>query len=242
MTTAERARELATLVHGLGLIYESGFDIDSQLEKCEELANLILDGPALSQAQQGESVEVEAVGTFRVDEDGGRVEWLLEGGPAELLDGDLLCVLSSPALVEGNGHVTLYTAPPAPVADAVRDADSPESGSPWRPINELDMSDDLYWFARSDSIAGTTIDGPRPPQGGGYDADEWHWFCPAEAPPFRAALAAQPGAADGFVLVPKAPTTAMLEAGGRYRQKGSLAGDIWRAMLTAAQAQGGGDE
>lgn len=53
----------------------------------------------------------------------------------------------------------------------------------WKPINELPASDDLFWFARGD-----TVDGPRPPQHGGFDADEWDWFAPAEAPPFTAAM------------------------------------------------------
>src|SRR5690625_3024579 len=61
----------------------------------------------------------------------------------------------------------------------------------WKPINVLPASDDLFCFARGD-----TVDGPRPPQYGGYDAEEWDWFAPAEAPPFSAemdALAAQQG-------------------------------------------------
>ncbi len=69
------------------------------------------------------------------------------------------------------------------VADALIDA-SPKGGSaarvsPWRPIFELPISDDLFWFA-----CGDTVDGPRAPQAGGYDADEWDWFAPAEAPAF----------------------------------------------------------
>lgn len=55
-------------------------------------------------------------------------------------------------------------------------------GPVWKPIDELPSSDDLFWFARGD-----TVDGPRPPQFGGYDAEEWDWFAPAEAPPFTAA-------------------------------------------------------
>lgn len=63
------------------------------------------------------------------------------------------------------------SAPPAGGGDADEPAD------PWRPINELPDSDDLYWFMRGD-----TIDGPRAPQRGGFDADEWEYFAPCEAP------------------------------------------------------------
>lgn len=69
--------------------------------------------------------------------------------------------------------------------------DSPKGGSearvsPWRPIVELPISDDLFWFARGD-----TVDGPRAPQAGGYDADEWDWFAPAEAPAFTPKMEAE---------------------------------------------------
>lgn len=57
-------------------------------------------------------VEVEAVAVFHADEDGGHIDWLLEGGSAEMCDGDVLCVLSQPRLVENDGHVTLHKSPP----------------------------------------------------------------------------------------------------------------------------------
>jgi len=63
---------------------------------------------------------------------------------------------------------------------------SDSSDAPWRPISELPISDDLFWFARGD-----TIDGPRVPQAGGYDADEWNWFAPAEAPGFTPEMDAE---------------------------------------------------
>ena len=56
---------------------------------------------------------------------------------------------------------------------------------PWRPINELEPSDDLFWFARWDGRSAWVVDEPRKPQHGGYDADEWDWFAPAEAPPIN---------------------------------------------------------
>lgn len=60
--------------------------------------------------------------------------------------------------------------------------------SPWLPIDQLPESDDLFWFLRGD-----TVDGPRPPQFGGYDADEWDYFAPCVEPPTeRAAPPAQP--------------------------------------------------
>lgn len=50
----------------------------------------------------------------------------------------------------------------------------------WIPIGGLDTeTDDLFWFRRGD-----TFDGPRSPQAGGYDADEWDYFAPCEPPPF----------------------------------------------------------
>src|SRR5699024_7011426 len=70
------------------------------------------------------------------------------------------------ALLELRNHVhSILAAQPAAVDGAMV----------WKPINVLPASDDLFWFARGD-----TVDGPRPPQYGGYDAEEWDWFAPAE--------------------------------------------------------------
>lgn len=65
-------------------------------------------------------------------------------------------------------------ASPAPVGEAVAN----EPCAPWQEIALLPESDDLFWFLRGD-----TVDGPRTPQFGGYDHDEWDYFAPAEAPP-----------------------------------------------------------
>lgn len=46
----------------------------------------------------------------------------------------------------------------------------------WEPISTLDMSDDLIWLCRGD-----TVEGPRPPQVDDYDY--WDWWCYAESPP-----------------------------------------------------------
>ena len=63
-------------------------------------------------ASGGAAVEVEAVGVLRKDDDGdGYIEWLLEGGSAAMVGGEMLCVLSNDRLTHENGHVTLYTAP-----------------------------------------------------------------------------------------------------------------------------------
>ncbi|QHG87978.1 hypothetical protein EBN15_14575 [Xanthomonas cucurbitae] len=73
-----------------------------------------------------EPVVVEAVATIKRDADGDHyLDWLLEGGIAEMSDGDVLMVCNRQITnEEGVGEV--YTAPPAPAAvpvEVVRDAE-----------------------------------------------------------------------------------------------------------------------
>lgn len=106
---------------------------------------------------------------------------------------------------EGHWRTPLWSMAPEERAaqpgagDAVRDADSPEPGAPWRPINECPWSDDLFWFARGDNV-----DGPRTPEKD--DADYWDYFAectyPSPLPDEEAALAAQPCAGDGLREIP----------------------------------------
>ena len=61
-------------------------------------------------------------------------------------------------------------------AEAIEAAQEP--AAPWQPIALLPANcDDLFWFLRGD-----VVDGPRTPQHGGYDADEWDYFAPCESP------------------------------------------------------------
>lgn len=68
---------------------------------------------------------------------------------------------------------------------------------PWRSIDELEPSDDLCWFIGQWDGKSWTVDGPRTPQAGGCDADEWDYFCYADAPPTVAALSQTAGVAAG---------------------------------------------
>jgi len=87
----------------------------------------------------------------------------------------------APAAREWRRHVQLYAQALAGVDHAAAPAD------PWKPIAELPNSDDLFWFMRWDDAAHTsyTVDGPRPPLAGGFDADEWAYFARAESPCVR---------------------------------------------------------
>lgn len=69
---------------------------------------------------------------------------------------------------------------------------------PWRSIDELEPSDDLCWFIGQWDGKSWTVDGPRTPQSGGYDADEWDYFCYADAPPTIAALSQPAGVPEGW--------------------------------------------
>lgn len=92
------------------------------------------------------------------DYGGGNVEWWQDYIRSEL--------------DRAHDFYTEALAAPQPAAPAV------EPDEPWRSIHELDSeTDDLFWFMRGD-----VIDGPRPPQVGGFDADEWDWFARAEPP------------------------------------------------------------
>ncbi|WP_414615152.1 hypothetical protein [Stenotrophomonas pavanii] len=68
----------------------------------------------------GEPVNVEAVATVRCNNDGDRyIEWLTEGGIADLEVGDVLMV-SDRAITDEDGSGEVYTSPPAQAVDLAR--------------------------------------------------------------------------------------------------------------------------
>jgi len=82
-------------------------------------------GKLIAQAQDylaarqpvGEPVTVEAVATVRRTSDGDRyIDWLMEGGIADLEVGDVLMV-SDRAITDEDGSGEVYTAPPAQAVD-----------------------------------------------------------------------------------------------------------------------------
>ncbi|HHA1219492.1 TPA: hypothetical protein ACOEFN_001009 [Stenotrophomonas maltophilia] len=83
-------------------------------ESREAIRNAFAEYAALSGARQpvGEPITVEAVATVRRNGDGDRyIDWLTEGGIADLEVGDVLMV-SDRAITDEDGSGELYTAPP----------------------------------------------------------------------------------------------------------------------------------
>lgn len=57
----------------------------------------------------------------------------------------------------------------------------------WLNIDDLPHAaeeDEMFWFARSDGY----VEGPREVQSGGYDYEEFDFFCPAIAPSVESIL------------------------------------------------------
>lgn len=91
------------------------------IEKQEELRRQLAESErrvAELEARQGGPVQICAVAVMRYDaEDRLSPEWLLEGGTAELMNGQVL-LCADRNLTDEDGHCTLYTTPPAPPAVA----------------------------------------------------------------------------------------------------------------------------
>jgi hypothetical protein len=117
---------------------------------------------------------------------------------------------------------------------------------PWRSIDELEPSDDLCWFIGQWDGKSWTVDGPRTPQSGGYDADEWDYFCYADAPPTIAALSQPAGVPDGMIMAQKHDlewiVAHVLDECRGSGPCADLAARRVRALLAAAPAASGGED
>lgn len=114
--------------------------------------------------------------------------------------------------------------------------------SPWKSIHELPNSDDLFWFMRWDDAAHTsyTVDGPRAPQFGGFDADEWTYFAPAVSPSVRTVsasptlaqrVAEHQASGDGFTVIPE------LRIAGGKSSLGLTAADLIPGEMSKAEIE-----
>lgn len=256
-TNAERARELLLKIRKSG---RANWTWPKRKALADELESIV--EPLLSQAQQGVAVA-----------------WLASDGSGRVIDAK---AKAAGGRTKATGSATviysipLYTAPPAPVADAVR-----ELAEIWKgigPVGYLTYADAARFLEaalaaqpaecvasetgkHSEDVDGRTpgwcehcsvqIGAAQPGVSISLDdlIDEWcgrDSELAAAVDAARKRRAAQPGAGERFALVPREPTDTMLNEARLALgsdEDDFLADDVrtvWDAMLTAAQAQGGG--
>jgi hypothetical protein len=92
--------------------------LSERLRVCGGIADDIWEAlkAAAPVAERQEPVQLSAVAVVRERDDELRLDWLLEGGIAELEPGQVLIVADRDDVTDDEGSGELYTSPPAPVS------------------------------------------------------------------------------------------------------------------------------